>query len=283
MTNSRPINFGGRVLDLAKIHVMGILNITPDSFSDGGELLRSGQVDIDKTLLRAEQMVLSGARFLDVGGESTRPGAQMVAAEEELDRVAKVVELLVQRFDVVVSVDTSNPHVMRACAGLGAGMINDIRALARPGAMQALADSGLPVCLMHIKGEPSTMQNSPQFDDVVTDVMQYFEHRIAECCAAGIKLDRLLLDPGFGFGKTLSHNLQLLNSLEQFSALELPILVGLSRKRMLGEITGKLAKDRGVAGVAAAVIAVMKGASIVRTHDVAETVDALKVCQHVRD
>jgi dihydropteroate synthase len=259
--------------------VMGILNITPDSFSDGGELLQDGKPVLDLILRRAEDMVQAGAAFLDVGGESTRPGAAPVSASEELDRIGPVLEALAARFDVVLSVDTSSGSVMTACAKLGAGLINDVRALSRPGALQAAAAAGLPVCLMHMQGEPGTMQSGPVYDDVAGEIIAYLQQRAVVCAGAGIGPERILIDPGFGFGKTLTHNLGLLNAIGRFSALEWPVLVGLSRKRMLGAITGRAEKGRMAAGLAAAVIAVMKGACIVRTHDVAETVDALKVCK----
>lgn len=277
-----PFRFGNRVLDLATPRVMGILNITPDSFSDGGELMTGGKADLDKILARAEFMVSAGVDFLDVGGESTRPGALAVTDQEELDRVAPVVEALARRFDIVISVDTSSPEVMLQCVAVGAGLINDVRALSRPGAMAAAARSGLPVCIMHIQGEPETMQDAPRYVDVVSEVLEYLKGKVASCHEAGIGNDRIIVDPGFGFGKTLPHNLALLNNVDKFLALDLPLLVGLSRKKMLGFITGKSEKDRVAAGLAAAVIAVMKGARIVRTHDVAETIDALKVCDRVR-
>ncbi len=282
MSPHYPFQFGSRVLDLAIPRVMGILNITPDSFSDGGELMSSGRADIDKILSRAELMVNAGVDFLDIGGESTRPGAIAVTEQEELERVAPAVEALARHFDVVISVDTSSPEVMSQCASLGAGLINDVRALARPGALEAAARSGLPVCIMHIQGKPETMQEAPHYVDVVSEVLDYLKSKVATCNEAGISCDRIIVDPGFGFGKSLPHNLSLLNNVDKLLALELPVLVGLSRKRMLGFITGKPEKDRVAAGVAAAVIAVMKGACIVRTHDVEETVDALKVCDRVR-
>lgn len=276
-----PFRFGRHVLDLALPHVMGILNITPDSFSDGGELLHGGKVALDKVIARAERMVNAGATLLDVGGESTRPGAAAISEDEELNRVAPVMEALAKRFDVVLSVDSSSAAVIAASADLGAGLINDVRALSRPGAMQAAVHSNLPVCLMHMQGEPGSMQNDPVYTDVVTEVLACLEARIGDCLNAGLTRERLLLDPGFGFGKTLTHNLELLNSLDAFGVLNLPVLVGLSRKRMLGVITGKSAQERVAAGVAAAVIAVLKGARIVRTHDVEPTVDAMKVCSQV--
>lgn len=261
---------------------MGILNVTPDSFSDGGELLQAGRPVLDRVLQRAEDMVKAGATLLDIGGESTRPGAAPVSEIEELDRVAPVLEALAARIDAVYSIDTSSAGVISECARLGAGLINDVRALQRPGALQAAAESGLPVCLMHMQGEPGTMQLAPHYDDVAGDIVTWLQQRIAVCTAAGIGIDRVLVDPGFGFGKTLAHNLELLNGLERFSALECPVLIGLSRKRMLGTLTGKPEKERVSAGLAAAVIGVMKGARIVRTHDVAETVDALQVCRHLQ-
>ena len=278
----RHFRFGNRELDLSIPHVMGILNITPDSFSDGGELLQHGKPALEQVLQRADAMVKAGATLLDIGGESTRPGAAPVTEAEELARVAPVVEALSHRFDVVLSVDTSSASVIKASVELGAGLINDVRALTRPGALAAAAASGLPVCLMHMQGDPRTMQAAPTYDDVVGEIIAFLRERIAACTAAGIGRERILLDPGFGFGKTVTHNLELLRALGRFSALECPVLVGLSRKRMLGTFTGKPEKQRVAAGIAAAVVAVMNGARIVRTHDVPETVDALQVCRHLQ-
>ena len=275
---SQPFQFGTRTLDLATPQVMGILNVTPDSFSDGGELLAGGRPDLDGVTRRAEAMVAAGATLLDIGGESTRPGAAAVTLQEELDRVLPVLDAL-RRLDVVLSVDTSSPELMRLAPAHGAGLINDVRALERPGALAAAAASGLPVCLMHRQGEPATMQNAPVYRDVVAEVCIWLQARVQASEAAGISRERLLVDPGFGFGKTPDHNLQLLDGLEALQVLELPVLIGLSRKRMLGALTGKPEKERAVAGVAAAVIGVMKGACIVRTHDVEATVDAMKVCR----
>jgi dihydropteroate synthase len=274
----RPFTFGSRAVDLSIPQVMGILNITPDSFSDGGELLRDGTPDLVSVMRRAEAMVAAGAAFLDIGGESTRPGAVAVSSQEELDRVLPVLEAL-RGFDVVLSVDTSSPELMRVAASYGAGLINDVRALERPGALEAAAVSGLPVCLMHRQGEPATMQQAPAYQDVVSEVCSWLRSRVEASLSAGIGRNQLLVDPGFGFGKTLEHNLQLLDGLAALQALELPVLIGLSRKRMLGALIGRVEKDRVNAGVAAAVIAVMKGARIVRTHDVDATVDAIKVCR----
>lgn len=274
---SRIFHFNNKQLDLSCPQVMGILNLTPDSFSDGGELLRFGKPDLTLVRQRAELMVAEGATLLDVGGESTRPGAASVSSSEELDRVLPVLEAL-QDLDVILSVDTSNPELITASAGYGAGLINDVRALERDGALEAMAATAMSVCLMHMQGQPATMQQAPDYTDVLGEVGSYLQQRVRACEQAGISRQRILLDPGFGFGKTLQHNLQLLNRLEALQAFELPILIGLSRKRMLGAITGKSEKDRMAAGVAVATLAVMKGARIVRTHDVAATVDALKVC-----
>ncbi len=271
-------HFGTRVLDRRVPQVMGILNITADSFSDGGELLDDGKPRLDLVLKRAESMIQAGATILDIGAESTRPGAVAVPESVEADRVLVVLEALSSRFDTILSVDTSSPSLMTQAAALGAGLINDVRALTRPGALQAATASGLPVCLMHMQGQPADMQENPVYRQVVDDIMAYLSARITACEKSGLSAQRLILDPGFGFGKTFGNNLELLDRLENFSVLKLPLLVGMSRKRMLGTITGKDEQERLAAGIAAAVIAVMKGAWIVRTHDVAPTVDALKVC-----
>ena len=255
---------------------MGILNITPDSFSDGGRYFAP-----DDALRQAEDMVKGGVAILDVGGESTRPGAAAVPLNEELDRVIPVIERLGDAFDVPVSVDTSKPEVMTAAVAAGAGMINDVAALRAPGAIEAAAASGLPICLMHMRGDPRTMQTAPQYDDVVVDIMSYLKRRISECEAGGIAHTRILLDPGFGFGKTLQHNLTLLHRLAEFQALGMPLLVGISRKSMIGAVTGRAVDERMPASVAAALMAVERGANIVRVHDVVPTVDALKIWQAV--
>jgi dihydropteroate synthase len=271
--------FGTSVLDRSVPQVMGILNVTTDSFSDGGELLKDGRLALDLVIERARLMVEAGASMLDVGGESTRPGAQAVAEAEEADRVLPVIEALASRFDVVLSVDTSSPMIMQAAAERGAGLINDVRALTRPGALTTAAATGLPVCLMHMQGQPADMQDNPSYTHVLDDIAGFFTERLAACKSVGLPADRIILDPGFGFGKTFDNNLDLLGNLEHFAGFDLPLLVGMSRKRMLGTITGKSEKERLAAGLAAAVIAVMKGAWIVRTHDVGPTVDALKVCR----
>lgn len=279
--NKAPASFlecGRHRLDLGVPLVMGVINVTPDSFSDGGDLIESGKVSRELVLERALGMIKAGATILDIGGESTRPGAAPVSINEEIDRVLPVVELLNRECDAVISVDTSNPELMRLAASAGAGMINDVRALERRGALQAAADTGLPVCLMHMQGQPQTMQQNPEYSDVMQEVSKYLAARVAQCVAAGIDRKRILLDPGFGFGKTLEHNLDLLANLDYFDAGGLPLLIGMSRKRMIGAITGQDEKHRMAGSVAAAVIAVMKGAWIIRAHDVAETADALKIC-----
>lgn len=268
---------GGRTLDLSVPQVMGILNITPDSFSDGGQFTVSERVDIDRVCLRVEQMLAEGAAIIDVGGESTRPGAKPVSLNEEQDRVLPVIEAIDRRFDTIISVDTSRPEIMRDAAILGAGMLNDVRALSREGALEAAAASELPVCLMHMQGTPETMQKSPDYTLLIDDINVFLQSRIDVCVAAGIGKERLLIDPGFGFGKTLRHNLQLLGQLAQFKQLGCPILAGLSRKSMLGSLLGREVDQRLAGSVALAMIAVTHGAGIVRVHDVAETVDALKV------
>lgn len=266
------VDFGGQALDMAQCHVMGILNVTPDSFSDGGRFNRP-----DQALLHARKMVAEGAAFVDVGGESTRPGAAPVSVQEELDRVCPVVEAIARELDVVVSVDTSTPEVMRESARLGAGLINDVRALSRNGAIEAAVASGLPVCLMHMQGQPADMQDRPQYQNVLREVSSFLMERVRAAELAGMPAERVILDPGFGFGKSLAHNLELLDSLEQLSVLGYPQLVGLSRKSMLGHITGRDVGQRLPASLAVATIAALKGASILRVHDVWETVDAVKV------
>jgi dihydropteroate synthase len=275
------MQFGSKHLDLSVPHVMGILNITPDSFSDGGELLRDGRPVLDAVIARAAAMVDAGATLLDIGGESTRPGAAPVSSDEEIQRVMPALRALATRFDVVLSVDTSNAELISQASAAGAGLINDVRALMMPGALAAAAASGLPVCLMHMQGVPLTMQQAPLYRDVVAEVRGFLQQRIKACIASGIDRKRLLIDPGFGFGKTLEHNLSLLNRLRELQDLQLPMLVGLSRKRMLGVLTGHPEKQREAAGIAAALRAMQNGACIIRTHDVAGMVDAIKVWRAV--
>ncbi|MEP5566764.1 MAG: dihydropteroate synthase [Halioglobus sp.] len=254
---------------------MGVINTTPDSFSDGGTLYRSEQLNLDLALDRARTMVNEGASILDIGGESTRPGAEPVSEAQEMDRVIPLLRRISAELDVIVSIDTSTAAVISEAASQGAGLINDVRALQRPGAMEAAAASALPVCLMHMQGEPDSMQRSPQYDNVVADVAAFLHERVAACQAAGIPRERLLLDPGFGFGKTVEHNLALLAGLPALAAMGLPLLVGLSRKSMIGKLIGRDVDQRLPASLALAVLAAERGAAIIRTHDVAETSDAL--------
>ncbi|CCG85721.1 dihydropteroate synthase [Erwinia piriflorinigrans] len=262
------------VLDLSHPHVMGILNVTPDSFSDGGK-----HNELIQALTHANEMINAGATIIDVGGESTRPGAAVVSTEQELERVIPVVEAIAQRFEVWISVDTSKPEVILEAARAGAHIINDIRSLQEPGALAAAAQTGLPVCLMHMQGEPKTMQQSPQYQNVLHDVAAFFVDNIARCEAAGIKKSQLLLDPGFGFGKNLSHNYQLLAHLADFHRFGLPLLVGLSRKSMIGQLLNVGPSQRLTGSLACAVIAAMQGAHILRVHDVKETVEAMRVVE----
>lgn len=260
-----------RTLDLSSPAVMGILNVTPNSFSDGGRFHQ-----LDAALAQARRMVADGAAILDVGGESTRPGAAPVETQEELDRVVPVVEAITRELDVLVSVDTMKPEVMRAAVAAGAGLVNDVLALQAPGALEAAADSGAAVCLMHMQGTPRTMQQDPRYQDVVVEVGEFLRARAAACRAAGIAADRIVLDPGFGFGKTVAHNLLLLRGLGELPR-DYPLLVGLSRKSVLGSLTGRPVDQRLAGSIAMAALAVAAGARIVRCHDVAETVDAVRV------
>lgn len=256
---------------------MGIVNVTPDSFSDGGLC-----VSRENALRHALGLIEEGADLLDIGGESTRPGSNPVSVEEELRRVMPVVEALVDR-NVSVSVDTSKTEVMRAAIDAGAAMINDVNALRARGALEVVAAGGVAACLMHMQGEPRSMQAQPRYDDVVAEVGNFLRWRLNEALAAGMSPERLVIDPGFGFGKTLEHNIELLRHLEHFSDLDVPLLVGLSRKSMLGKITGNEVSDRAHASVAAALIAVAKGARILRVHDVKATKDALAVYNAVQN
>lgn len=272
------LQIGARTLNLSAPVVMGVLNVTPDSFSDGGRFFRP-----DSALAHARTMLDEGATLIDVGGESTRPGAEPVSEQQELDRVVPVVEALARDTDALISVDTSTAAVMREAAAAGAHLINDVRALQRPGALEAASDTGLPVCLMHMQGEPGTMQQAPRYDDVVKDVCQFLLDRVTAAEAAGISRERLLLDPGFGFGKTDDHNLDLLKGLPELAELGLPVLVGLSRKSMIGRLLGREVDERLAGSVALALMAVERGARIVRAHDVAQTVDALRLWQALND
>ena len=270
---SPTLDCNGRRLVLDRTRVMGIVNVTPDSFSDGGD-----HADVDAAVAHALQLVAEGADLLDIGGESTRPGAGDVALDEELRRVVPVIERLARETSVPISVDTSKPEVMRAAVAAGAGMINDVYALRREGALEAAAALGVPVVLMHMQGEPRSMQAAPHYDDVVAEVHRFLAERVFAAEMAGIAKRNLVVDPGFGFGKARDHNLALLARLEHFGSLGVPLLAGLSRKRTIGELTGReAARDRVHGSVAAHLIAAQRGAAIVRVHDVAATVDALKV------
>lgn len=267
---------GDRELDLSHTHVMGILNTTPDSFSDGGQFLQ-----LDAALRQVERMLEEGASLIDVGGESTRPGADPVSVDQELQRVVPVVEAIKARFSTIVSVDTSTPDVMRECALAGAGLINDVRALQRPGALAAAADSGLPVCLMHMRGDPKTMQQAPRYESILTEVGRFLSERVQACEQAGIARELLLLDPGFGFGKALEHNLELFAHMHLLQPAGLPLLVGVSRKSMIGQLLGRPVDQRLAGGLALATLAVVRGARIIRVHDVAATVDAVRMAEAV--
>jgi dihydropteroate synthase len=267
----------GQVLDLTDPVVMGVLNVTPDSFSDGGRY-----ATVDAAIARGHRMAAEGAAIIDVGGESTRPGAEPVDVAEESRRVLPVIEALAARLAVVISVDSSKPEVMRAAVAAGAGLINDVRGLEAPGALEAVAETGAAVCLMHMRGEPRSMQEDPQYDDVVVEVRDYLAARVTACREAGIGPERLCVDPGIGFGKRPEHNLALLASLDRLADPEIPVLVGVSRKSLVGIITGRPAAERLAGSVAFAALAVMHGAAIVRAHDVAATVDAVKVAGALR-
>ena len=265
-------------LEFTRPQVMGILNVTPDSFSDGGRFLRPVSA-----LEHARRLIDEGADILDIGGESTRPGAEPVPLEEELKRTIPLIESIRGFSDIPVSIDSSKPEVMRAAAEAGADLINDVWALRRPGALEAAADTGLPVCLMHMRGEPGNMQQNPQYDDVVSEVLDFLLQRADAAQQAGIPRSRILLDPGFGFGKTLEQNLQLFRALDRFKATGYPLLVGISRKSMIGGITGRPVEQRLAGSIAFAVLAVQAGSDVIRVHDVAETRDALAIVQAVED
>ena len=267
----------GRPLDLRRTAIMGILNVTPDSFADGGVFLSR-----DKAVAHAVRMVEEGADIIDVGGESTRPGAQPVSAQEELDRVIPVIETLARDIPVPISIDTSKPEVMREAVAAGAGFINDVCALRAEGALAAAAELGVPVCLMHMQGEPRTMQQSPRYTDVVAEVREFLRARLEAATAAGIPMEKIVVDPGFGFGKTLEHNLELLGNLKALKALGVPVLTGLSRKSMIGKALGLPVERRVYASVALALLAVQNGAAIVRVHDVAPTVEAVRMVEAVQ-
>ncbi|MEQ5169854.1 dihydropteroate synthase [Proteus terrae] len=264
----------GTELNLSTPQVMGILNVTPDSFSDGGT-----HNSLNDAVNHAAKLIAEGASIIDIGGESTRPGASDVSIDEELQRVVPVVEAIRQRFDIWISVDTSKAQVITESANAGASIINDIRSLQEPGALEAAAKTGLPVCIMHMQGDPKTMQQSPHYENVVMDVDRFLQEKIQRCVDVGIEKNQIILDPGFGFGKNLAHNYQLLAHLSELHHFGLPILAGMSRKSMVGQLLNVPPQERVAGSVACAVIAAMQGAQIIRVHDVKETVDAMKVVQ----
>ncbi|MUK30513.1 dihydropteroate synthase [Aliivibrio fischeri] len=259
---------------LDRSHVMGILNVTPDSFSDGGQFTH-----LDAALKQAEKMVKAGVSFIDIGGESTRPGAPEVSLQEELDRVLPIIEAIHQRFDTWISIDTSKAVVMEEAVKAGADLINDVRALQEPNALEVAAKANVPVCLMHMQGQPRTMQTNPSYQDLFTDISSFLSERIDACQSVGIAKDKLILDPGFGFGKTLAHNYQLLAELERFHQFGLPLLAGMSRKSMVFKLLDVEPKMAVSGSLACATIAAMKGAQIIRVHDFEQTMDIVKVCQ----
>ena len=282
------LNCGKKTLDLTHPAVMGIVNITPDSFSDGGALYSAGQLDQSKTLAAVEAMLEAGADIIDIGGESTRPGADPVTCDQELERVVPIVEAVTSRFDTIVSVDTSTPQVIEQVAAAGAHLINDVRALQREGALAAAVSCGLPVCLMHMQNQPKSMQQNPQYQDVVTEVFDFLQQRKQVCVEAGISEDQILLDPGFGFGKTLTHNLELFSGLDSLVKMGHPILVGVSRKSMIGQILDSAVEERLIGSVtmallAAQTVSAVQGSLILRVHDVKETVQALRMWQRTQN
>lgn len=282
------MKFASRYLSFDFPKIMGILNITPDSFSDGGRFVQSRSangesIDVDACLIAAEKMHANGADIIDIGGESTRPGAEKVGSQQEQDRVLPVLEKIAANVDIVISVDTSNAELIREAANLGAGLINDVRALEKAGALQAAAHTGLPVCLMHMQGNPKTMQDRPKYDSVVEDVSAYLDERVSACLAAGIGKDKIILDAGIGFGKSLEHNRSLLQATETLLAKGFPVLVGASRKSLIGKVLGRENPSERLAGsLALAYDQFCRGVSIVRVHDVQETADALKMFQFLQ-
>ncbi len=275
---SYRIDCAGRPLDLRHPCVMGILNVTPDSFSDGGDFL-----GYEDALQRAQQMVAEGVDIIDVGGESTRPGAAVVSEQQELDRVIPLIEALSAEVAVPISIDTTKAQVMREAVSAGAGLINDVNALRSDGALSAAADLAVPICLMHKQGSPSKMQKKPSYDNVLTEVKRFLLARVAACESVGISRERLIVDPGFGFGKTLEHNIALFAGLKQFIALDLPVMIGVSRKTMIGEVLDAPVDERLYGGLALATLAAQWGASVIRTHEVKATVDVLKICRALKD
>ena len=293
MSRAKTLTCGSKTLDLSRPAVMGILNVTPDSFSDGGQLYAGEQIDLDKTLQSVESMLEQGADIIDIGGESTRPGASPVSVQQELDRVLPAVQAVNSRFDTLISVDTSTAEVIAEASHAGANLINDVRALQRPGALEAAAVSGLPVCLMHMQNQPDTMQANPSYIDVVSEVLEFLQQRKQVCVDAGISSDQILLDPGFGFGKTLLHNLALNTALDRFVDTGHSLLLGVSRKSMIGQLINSNMDNRLVGSVIMALLMAQSVAArqaqvnshsglILRVHDVLETVQALTIWQATR-
>ncbi|NIY81694.1 dihydropteroate synthase [Vibrio hepatarius] len=271
------ITANNKSLDLSQPQVMGILNVTPDSFSDGGKFN-----SLDNALTQAKRMIDAGVSIIDIGGESTRPGAPDVSLEDELTRVIPVIKAIREQYNVWISIDTSKAEVMRQAAAAGADIINDVRALQEPGALKVAAEVGLPICLMHMQGQPRTMQNAPQYKDLLKEVEEFLQERIEACQAVGIQREQLILDPGFGFGKTLEHNYHMLAHLEQFHQFGLPLLAGMSRKSMIFKVLDKTPAECVAASVSCATIAALKGAQIIRVHDFEQTLDAMKVVSMVK-
>lgn len=270
------MDFAGKSLDLSAPHVMGIVNVTPDSFSDGGRFFSA-----DKALEQAQKLVADGATIIDIGGESTRPGSEPVGVDEEIRRVVPTIEAIHKELDVVISIDTMKAEVMRAAVAAGANLINDVNALRGEGALQAAAELAVPVCLMHMQGTPQTMQQQPHYKDVVSEVNDFLLERVAACEATGISRSKIILDPGFGFGKTARHNLRLMKHLAIFIDSDLPVLVGVSRKSIIGAMLNVSVEERLAGSLALASIAVWQGAAIIRSHDVRETMQAIRLCEHV--
>jgi dihydropteroate synthase len=273
-TQKRAVTSTQRQLN--KVKVMGILNVTPDSFSDGGQF-----TCVDRALKQVEQMVVNGVDIIDIGGESTRPGAAEVSIEDEIVRVIPLLKAIKSRFDISVSIDTSKAEVMSEAILYGADMINDVRALQNNGCLEVVAQSDIAVCLMHMQGMPRTMQEKPQYNDIINDIIEFFKQRIQCCEQSGINKERLLLDPGFGFGKTLAHNYEMLAKFAQFKSLGLPVLAGISRKSMIGDLLNRAVNERLAGSLAAAIVAIQQGANIIRVHDVQESVDVMNILKAV--
>ncbi len=283
-TSHKYLQCGAKTLDLSKPAVMGVLNLTPDSFSDGGNVFSQSQVDPNKVLTTVSTMIDDGADIIDLGGESTRPGAEPVSVQQELDRVIPVLNRLKANFDSIFSIDTSTPEVIKEAASAGAHIINDVRALRREGALDVAVETGLPVCLMHMQNQPKTMQNNPEYQDVLGEVLEFLSERKQQCLNLGMQADQIILDPGFGFGKTLDHNLSLFNGLSTMAQQGHHLLVGLSRKSMIGQILDADVNDRLIGSVTMALLAAQKiysagGTAILRVHDVKETKQALEIWQ----